>query len=53
MLFLKELITKITLVNLANTTENWQIFAILAIIAGVLWMALDAIRGMKRAGKKD
>ena len=38
---------------LANTTENWQIFAILVIIAGVLWMALDAIRAMKKAGKKD
>ena len=38
---------------LANTTENLQIFAILVIISGVLWMALDAIRAIKRAEKKE
>ena len=38
---------------LANTTDSMYIFATVAIIVGVLWMALDAIRGMKLAGKKE
>ena len=37
---------------LANITDSMHTFATLAIIVGILWMALDAIRGMRMAGKK-